>query len=159
MNFEAGSKVVYAGHGVATVTKVVTKSLGGGSKQFYVLETALGGMTVMCPVGSEQVRAVSDKDKAGRMLRLALEPLEASPRSETWNRRYRENLERLQTGSVENVVTVYRELRRVRADRDLSFGERKMLDHARETLALELSASLDVSLESMITLLVPKGVE
>ncbi len=58
--------------------------------------------------------------------------------STTWNRRYREYMEKIKTGSVFEIAEVLRDLYLLKGDKDLSFGERKMLDTARSLLIKEL---------------------
>ena len=65
--------------------------------------------------------------------------------STTWNRRYREYMEKIKTGSVFEIAAVLRDLYLLKYDKDLSFGERKMLDTARSLLVKELAIAKNVS--------------
>jgi len=64
--------------------------------------------------------------------------------NQTWNRRYRDYMEKIKTGSVFEVAEVYRDLLMLKEDKDLSFGERKMLDTARNLLVKEISLAKKV---------------
>ena len=61
----------------------------------------------------------------------------------TWNRRFREYNEKLRTGSVNDVAEVYRDLHYLKTDKDLSYGEKRMLEKARELVVTEISAASD----------------
>jgi CarD family transcriptional regulator len=65
--------------------------------------------------------------------------------NQTWNRRYREYMEKIKTGSVYEVAEVYRDLLMLKSEKDLSFGERKMLDTARTLLVKEISLAKKVA--------------
>jgi CarD family transcriptional regulator len=69
--------------------------------------------------------------------------------STTWNRRYREYMEKIKTGSVFEIAEVLRDLYLLKGDKDLSFGERKMLDTARSLLIKELSLAKECSEEDI----------
>jgi CarD family transcriptional regulator len=64
--------------------------------------------------------------------------------NQTWNRRYREYMEKIKTGSVYEIAEVLRDLYRLKTDKDLSFGERKMLDTAKSLLIKELSLAQQI---------------
>jgi CarD family transcriptional regulator len=64
--------------------------------------------------------------------------------NQTWNRRYREYMEKIKTGSVYEVAEVYRDLLMLKTEKELSFGERKMLDTARSLLVKEISLAKKV---------------
>ena len=59
--------------------------------------------------------------------------------NQTWNRRYREYMEKIKTGSIYEIAGVLRDLVSLRVDKELSFGERKMLTMVRALLMDELS--------------------
>jgi len=65
--------------------------------------------------------------------------------NQTWNRRYREYMDKIKTGSVFEVAEVYRDLLMLKEEKDLSFGERKMLDTARSLLVKEISLAKEVT--------------
>ena len=76
---------------------------------------------------------------------LAAKQKDISVDSATWNRRYREYMEKIKTGSVFEIAEVLRDLYLLKFDKDLSFGERKMLDTARNLLIKELSLAKGVN--------------
>lgn len=150
--FKIGEKAVYPGHGVAEVTGLERREISGSAMEFYVLRVLENDMKVMVPkrnaktvglrriVGEEQIQEVYDVlAKRGEKISTA-----------TWNRRYREYMEKIKTGSLLEIASVLRDLSILRGDKDLSFGERKMLETARSLLVQELALAKGVE-ESSIT--------
>ena len=140
-DFGVGDKVVYPDHGVAEVTGLEKREISGTALEFYVLKVLENNMKVMVPkhnadsvglrrlVGSEQVEEVYG----------VLKHRGAKISTATWNRRHREYMEKIKTGSLVEIATVLRDLCILRSDKELSFGERKMLDTARNLLVQELA--------------------
>jgi CarD family transcriptional regulator len=69
--------------------------------------------------------------------------------NQTWNRRYRDYMEKIKSGSVYEVAEVYRDLTNIQQDKELSFGERKMLDTARSLLIKEISLAKNMKEEDV----------
>lgn len=139
--FKVGDKAVYPGQGVGEVLGIEHKEVAGQRQSFYVLRILENGMKIMIPinkVGSVGLREIID-DEAVKKVYKILRQDEVSVDATTWNRRYREYMEKIKTGSVFEIAEVLRDLYRLRSDKELSFGERKMLDTARSLLIKELS--------------------
>lgn len=139
--FKVGDKAVYPGQGVGEVLGIEHKEVAGQRQSFYVLRILENGMKIMIPinkVGSVGLRDIIGDDEVKEVYSI-LETKEITVDSTTWNRRYREYMEKIKTGSVFEIAEVMRDLYRLRSDKDLSFGERKMLDTARSLLIKELS--------------------
>lgn len=139
--FKVGDKAVYPGQGVGEVLGIEHKEVAGQRQSFYVLRILENGMKIMIPinkVGSVGLREIID-DEAVKKVYAILRQDEVSVDATTWNRRYREYMEKIKTGSVFEIAEVLRDLYRLRSDKELSFGERKMLDTARSLLIKELS--------------------
>lgn len=139
--FKVGDKAVYPGQGVGEVLGIEHKEVAGQRQSFYVLRILENGMKIMIPinkVGSVGLREIID-DVAVRKVYGILRAKDVSVDSTTWNRRYREYMEKIKTGSVFEIAEVLRDLYLLKFDKDLSFGERKMLDTARSLLIKELS--------------------
>lgn len=149
--FKIGEKVVYPAHGVAEVDKIEKRTIGGLEQSFYVLRMLDSGMTLMVPIANEEqvgMRAIvpeSDADKVFDVLRKR----EKITDSTTWNRRHREYMEKIKTGSVFEVAKVLRDLYVLKGDKELSFGERKMLDTARSLLMLEISIAKSITVDDV----------
>ncbi len=146
MEFKIGDKAVHPAHGVGEVTAIEKKSIAGSDKRFYILKIADTGMTVMVPTdGVERLglRTVISKREAGKVMR-ELKKDEVAVTSQPWNRRYREYTEMLKSGSPIEVARVLRDLSRLRSDKELSFGERRLLEQARNLLVAELALAKEV---------------
>jgi CarD family transcriptional regulator len=149
MNFEfhVGDNAVYPGHGVGEVTSIETKEIMGSKQTFYSIRIMESGMKIMVPksnVTNVGLRPIISKDEAGRVIEI-LKQKNVKIDNQTWNRRYREYMEKIKTGSVYEIAEVLRDLFLLRVDKELSFGERKMLDTARSLLFKELSLATSQS--------------
>ncbi len=145
--FKVGDKAVYPAHGVGEVVAIESKEISGHSQTFYVLKILDNGMKVMIPtsnVNSVGLREVIKPPQVDEVLAI-LRKKEKAVDSTTWNRRYREYMEKIKTGSVFEVAKVLRDLYLLKNDKDLSFGERKMLDTARSLLVKEISIARSMS--------------
>jgi CarD family transcriptional regulator len=115
--------------------------VAGVNHTFYVLEILENGMTIMIPTSSSKnvgLRAIVSKQQVGEVIDI-LEDRTTELGSQTWNRRYRDYMEKIKTGSVHEVAEVLRDLFLLSVDKDLSYGEKKMLDTAKSLLVKELS--------------------
>lgn len=139
--FKVGDNAVYPGHGVGHVLAIETKELAGKKLEFYVIQILESGMKIMIPkdnVESVGLRPIISKQEAGEVIKI-LKETNVKIDNQTWNRRYREYMEKIKTGSVYEIAEVLRDLFLLKVDKELSFGERKMLDTARGLLLKELS--------------------
>jgi CarD family transcriptional regulator, regulator of rRNA transcription len=139
--FEVGDKAVYPVHGVAEVVALEKRDIGGNQTPVYVLKILETGLTIMVPtanaaaVGLRQIISSSDVKDVYAILRGTA----AAHETQTWNRRYREYMDKIKTGSVFEIAEVLRDLSRLRTSKELSFGERRMLETARGLLVKELA--------------------
>lgn len=139
--FSEGDMAVYPAHGVGVIKAVETKTVGGIDQSFYILEILDNSMRIMIPTDSSNnvgLRAIVGKDEVGNILDI-LSDRTVELGTQTWNRRYRDYMEKIKTGSVHEVAVVLRDLFLLSVDKDLSYGERKMLDTAKGLLVKELS--------------------
>ncbi len=149
--FAEGDMAVYPAHGVGVIKSIETQTVAGMDQQFYVLEILDNNMTIMIPVlGSNNVglRAIVNQDEVDEVLDI-LKDRTVEIGSQTWNRRYRDYMEKIKTGSVHEVAAVLRDLFLLSVDKDLSYGERKMLDTAKGLLIKELSLAQNLDEENM----------
>ncbi len=143
--FSEGDMAVYPAHGVGVIKSVEMQTVAGIDQTFYVLEILDNKMTIMIPtISSENVglRAIVDESEVSGVLDI-LEDRTVELGTQTWNRRYRDYMEKIKTGSVHEVASVLRDLFLLSVDKDLSYGERKMLDTAKGLLVTELSLAQD----------------
>ena len=141
MQFQIGDKAVYPAHGVGEVTGIESRDVGGEKQTFYILRILDNGMKVMIPTssrGANGLREIMSEAEVGQVFDVLREK-EISVESTTWNRRYREYMEKIKSGAPTQIAEVLRDLYLLKADKDLSFGERKMLDTAKALLVKELS--------------------
>ena len=145
MQFHVGDKAVYPAHGVGIIRDVVTIELDGEKHIFYVLKILDNGITIKVPIanarsiGMRTVVAVEQIDKVFDILKDRDVPAD----TQTWNRRYRDYMSKIKTGDPLEVAKVLRDLALLKADKPLSFGERKMFDQARGLLVQEIACARD----------------
>ncbi|HEY3356230.1 MAG TPA: CarD family transcriptional regulator [Polyangia bacterium] len=141
LQFRVGDKAVYPAQGVAEVVGVETKEISGRPQSFYVLRILDTDMRILVPIDkAEQVglRAVIRQDEIRDVYNILREK-DVHIDKQTWNRRYRGFMEKIKTGSVFEVAEVFRDLYRLKSQKPLSFGERRMLDTAKHLVVKELS--------------------
>ncbi len=145
-SFAVGDKAIYPARGLAEVTAIEDKEVGGHTQRFYVLKVAETDQTIMVPVGRVAdvgLRQVISSDQISDVYDI-LKERDVEIDTQTWNRRYRGYIEKIKTGSVFEVAEVLRDLYLLRNDKTLSFGERRMLDMAKRLLVQELSVAKKV---------------
>ncbi len=139
--FKVGDLAVYPAHGVGVIESIEEKKIFGNQQSFYILRILDNGMTIMIPthnVNNVGLRQVIDPDEVDRIYEI-LQERDIDVDTQTWNRRYREYCDKIKTGSVYEIAEVLRDLFLLKYDKNLSFGERKMLDTARNLLVKEIS--------------------
>jgi CarD family transcriptional regulator len=146
-NFKIGQTVVHLSHGLGTIIGVEDRQLINDkeTEKFYIVEVKDGGAPkkVFVPVNSSanRLRPVMDKKTATEVLAyITLGKPNADMDCQTWNRRYREYMERIHTGDPMQIAEVYVSLRALNAEKDLSFGERKLAEQCKELLIREFSS-------------------
>lgn len=153
ITFKIGDKAVYPAHGVAEVTGIENRDIAGKPKAFYILKLVDSGMRLMIPTDGAAragLRTVISKKDADKVL-LILKSDEVAVDPAPWNRRYREYMDMLKSGSPFEVAKVLRDLYRLKGkgDKDLSFGERRLLDTARSLLVTELALARKIKEEKV----------
>lgn len=148
--YSVGDKVLYPTHGAGVIDSIEEKTLLGEKKSYYTMRMPVGDMKVMVPLESADAaglrRVVSKSDAENVIKKLATdEPYENS----SWNRRFRENSEKIRSGNIYLVASVVRALTIRERERGLSTGEKKMLSDSRQILISELVLSLDKTKEEV----------
>ena len=147
LNFKVGDNAVYPAHGVGIIKRIDKKVISGQEKSFYVLQVIENGMTIMVPTDNTAgvgLRALVSNDQVNEIYGILRDKQVKIDRT-TWNRRYREYMEKIKTGSVIEIAEVLRNLFLLKNSKDLSFGEKKMFDTAKNLLVKEISMSNRVS--------------
>jgi CarD family transcriptional regulator len=149
--FKVGDLAVYPAHGVGLIERIESQEISGCRQDFYVMRILDNGMIIMIPtsnvanVGLREIIEHAEVTKLYSILKKRDVPID----NQTWNRRYREYMDKIKTGSVFEVAEVYRDLLILKIEKDLSFGERKMLDTARNLLVKEISLAKKVDEEQV----------
>jgi CarD family transcriptional regulator len=144
--FKIGDKAVYPGHGVGVIDAIEAKQISGSEHTFYILRILENGMTIMIPrdnIEAVRLREVIRKIDVSKVIHI-LKDRDVTVDNQTWNRRYREYMEKINTGSIYEIAEVLRDLHLLKADKELSFGERKIMDTAKNLLVKELAIARDV---------------
>jgi CarD family transcriptional regulator len=137
--FAIGDKIVYPMHGAGIIEKIEEKKILGEIRKYYILSVPCGSMQIMIPVESTKeigIRSIVSDEKLAQVMNTLGD--ESSEMPANWNRRYRENMEKLKTGDVVEVAEVVRNLMRTDRVKKLSTGEKKMLTNARQILSSEI---------------------
>ncbi len=149
--FATGDMAVYPAHGVGCIEAIETQTIGGVNQDFYVMKILDNDMTIMIPTSNSDnvgLRAIISKKEVKKVIEILKErDFKISPK--TWNRRYRDYMDKIKTGSVYEVAVVLRDLLILQEDKDLSYGERKMMDTAKSLLVKELSLAQGVKEEKV----------
>ena len=125
---------------------------GGNKTAVYILKVLETGLKIMVPTSNADSVGLRDLITAKQVKEVysILKSRDIPRDTQTWNRRYREYMEKIKTGSVFEIAEVLRDLCVLRLTKELSFGERKMLDTARSLLVKELAIAKGVE-ESKIS--------
>ena len=147
--FVIGDKIVYPMHGAGIIEQIEEKQILGEIRKYYILKVPCGDMKIMIPIESSEdigVRAIISIEEIAEVISILSS--ESSEMSNNWNRRYRENMEKLKTGDIFNVAEVVRNLMRTDKEKKLSTGEKKMLTNAKQILISEMILVKDIDHEA-----------
>ena len=139
--FRVGDLAVYPAHGVGRIESIESRTINGNRHEFYILKIIDNSMVIMIPtmnVESVGLRDIIEKDEVPRIYSVLRKKKNGLFDNQTWNRRYKEYMDKLKTGSLYDVADVFRDLFNLKMGKDLSFGERKLLDTAKALLLREL---------------------
>ncbi len=149
--FNVGDLAVYPAHGVGVIEKIESQEISGCSQDFYVMRILDNNMIIMIPtqnVNNVGLREIIGQNEVPKLYSI-LKKRDVIIDNQTWNRRYREYMEKIRTGSVYEVAEVYRDLLILKVEKEISFCERKMLDTARGLLVKEISLAKKVEEEQI----------
>ena len=142
--FQIGDLAVYPAHGVGEIQAIESRDINGEKHDFYIMKVLENGMVIMIPtsnVASVGLRNIIDKKEVPKVYEVMRFRKDGLPDNQTWNRRYREYMDKIKTGSLYDVAEVFRDLFLLKLTKDLSFGERKLYDTAQVLLVRELSTA------------------
>jgi CarD family transcriptional regulator len=142
--FSVGDLAVYPAHGVGRIEAIESRVVNGETHDFYIMKILENSMVIMIPtsnVASVGLRDVIPKKEISKIMDVIKAKRELAIDNQTWNRRYREYMDKIKTGSLYEVAEVFRDLSLLKLTKDLSFGERKLYDTAHMLLIKELSTA------------------
>ena len=147
--FTIGDKVAYPMHGAGVIEGIEEQTILGTPRRYYVLRLSHSDMKVMVPVetsGKIGVRYIvknTDLEDVVTVLHS-----ESTPMSDNWNKRNRDNMEKLKTGDLKEIAEVVRNQLRADHRKKLSTGEKKMLNNAKQLLLSEVVLVKDISADN-----------
>jgi len=152
--FQIGDLAVYPAHGVGMIEAIESKVINGEENDFYIMKVLENNMVIMIPtwnVESVGLREIINEKEIPKIYEV-LETRKENPMdNQTWNRRYRDYMDKIKTGSLYDVAEVYRDLSILKFTKDLSFGERKLFDTAQVLLVKELSTAKKTDEEAIMS--------
>ncbi len=151
-SFKTGELAVYPAHGVGMIVGVECRDVSGVGKHFYILKILDTEATIMIPIETASnvgLRKVVKKSMVPKIYEILKNRKEIILDNQTWNRRYRDYTDKIKSGCVMEVAKVLRDLYMLKFDKELSFGERRMLDTAKNLLVKELSIAKNIKEEKV----------
>lgn len=137
--FNVGDKVVYPMHGAGVIQGIEEKNILGAKESYYIIKMP-GEVKVMVPTAKAEeigVRNIIDEETAGKVFKVL--ETDSTEMSLNWNKRYRDNMEKMKSGDIYQIADVVRNLSFKQKERGLSTGEKKMLLNAKQILVSELT--------------------
>ena len=137
--FNIGDKVVYPMHGAGIIEGIEEKNILGEKQDYYIIKMP-GEVKVMVPTAKAEdvgVRDIIDSNTASKVFKVL--ETNSTEMSMNWNKRYRDNMEKMKSGDIYEVADVVRNLSFKQKEKGLSTGEKKMLLNAKQILVSELT--------------------
>lgn len=148
--YKLGDNVVYPMHGAGKIESVEEKEILGEFKKYYILKMPIGEIKLMIPVDNVNnmgLRNIIDKDKINEVFDILKQEVEKN--NSNWNKRYRENMDKMRTGDIFKIAHIVRDLYYRDKERGLSTGEKKMLSNAKQMIISEIALSTNEDVESI----------
>jgi len=155
MDYKIGDKVVYPNHGVGVIEQVSYGVLNGRTERYYMIRVVSSGLRVMVPQSNAEtvgLRPVIRNNDTTKVLGF-LEKGKLNCHHD-WKHRFKENSERMRTGSLLEVAVVLKSLVSLSRSKPLSFREKKMLERAKYLLVSEMATARNLTSETAETLVV-----
>ena len=147
--FNVGDKIVYPMHGAGTIDAIEEKNILGEKQNYYIIKMP-GEVKVMVPTDKAEevgVRNIIGKEEAAKVMSVLGE--NETEMSQNWNKRYRDNMDKMKSGDIYEVADVVRNLSFKQKEKGLSTGEKKMLNNAKQILVSELVLAEHTSQEEV----------
>ena len=144
MEFKVGEKVVYPNQGVGVIKKVFETRIAGQLGEFYMLKLTSNNSTVMVPIANALhvgLRKLCTEEQLDELFEILSNEI-GKPESD-WKSRYKENVNKMKSGSIFQVAEVLKNLYCLNQQKTLSFREKKMFDRARQLVVSEIATVQD----------------
>lgn len=154
--FRLYEKVVYPGHGVAVVNSIIEKNIGSSKVKFFELKFLNKGMTVLVPMNnlsSVGLRQLSSSENVTDILKILSEPIKKinyEITASNWNKRHKDYQCKLRTGNLKEICKIYRDLKHISSQKELSFGEKNLLQQTEALLVEEISIVQEIGEDKTI---------
>ena len=136
--YNVGDKIVYPMHGAGVIDSIEEKDILGEKQSYYILKMP-GEVKVMVPIATAEqhgIRNVIDTEEANQVIKVLEQ--DETEMEKNWNKRYRDNMDKMKSGNIYEVADVVRNLSFKQKEKGLSTGEKKMLNNAKQILVSEL---------------------
>lgn len=144
-NFQLGEFVFVAGHGVGQVLAIETKIASSSHKelQYYVVKLISTGAKIQVPTHDEraQIRRLADQLEVDNIYNFLADRENIKFNTQTWNRRYRDYMAKINTGMLREIADVLREMLLIKAEKKLSYSEKRVLELCKEMMVKEIALS------------------
>lgn len=150
MTFQVGDKVIYPNHGLGVIERIEEKTILGTTCGFYHLHMASNDTTVLVPLTNADgvgLRRAIDHNEVERLFELLCDGKIDS--QQNWKGRFKDNSDRMRSGSIYDVAEVLKSLTFLSKSKSLSFREKRMLDRARFLIISEVSEVVRENNESV----------
>ena len=150
MKYQIGDKVVHPFHGAGIITSIEEKECFGETHLYYLLNLAHSKLELNIPVDSADsigLRPVMNPEEAEAVFVHLSMPCAINTMN--WNKKHRENLDKLRTGNIMDAADVYKYLRLREKKRSLSTGEKKLLINSKNAIFSEIMLATDYSEEAL----------
>ena len=147
---KVGDKAVYPGHGVGKITSIEDKNIMGNRLTCYSMEIIESGTKIMIPknrLKSIGIRPVASRQQAKQVMDLLFDKTQEKEDKKTtgknWQKRHQSYMDKIKTGSIYEIAKVIRDLNNIKEEKELSYGEKRMMDKAKNMLYSELALTID----------------
>lgn len=138
--FQIGDKVVYPNHGVGVIEQISSRTIGPIVQKFYLLKIKASSLKVEVPFNNVDAVGLRPVVKNGEINKILTFLMDGKcDNHQDWKYRFKENSDKMRTGSLLEVAIVLKSLLFLAKEKPLSFREKKMLDRARYLLVTELA--------------------
>lgn len=148
--FKIGDKIVYPNYGAGVIHSIEEKEVLGERKKYYILHMVISQIDIMVPIDNISklgIRHIIDEVKAEEVFEILKD--EKGTMNEKWNKRFRDNMDKIKTGDIYEIASVVRDLMLQETEKSLSTGEKKMLSDTKDILISELVLTLNIDKEEM----------